>query len=170
MAAQATPSTVPYSGAAGATTVNGYPIADHVSAYFGSITYTHTFTSALLDVARLTGQRNNNFQNFPIGTTPGPSKLGIGITPDLVTVPPIIDLEGQACSPDTIPLGRPTSWTTPSRSPTISAWTQGQALIKAGFSLELPGRDDLRLLPERRIRFLRAGTRASVRATTAPIS
>jgi len=72
---------VPFSGSSGATTVSGYPVADDVAAYFANIVYSHTFTPALLNQARLTAQRNNNYQNFPIGTQPGPSQLGIGLTP-----------------------------------------------------------------------------------------
>jgi len=44
LAEQDTPSTVPYSGSSGATTVSGYPIADDVTAYFGNVAYSHTFS------------------------------------------------------------------------------------------------------------------------------
>jgi hypothetical protein len=132
IAAQDTPSTVPFSGASGATTVNGYPIADDVSAYFGSITYTHTFTSALLDVARLTGQRNDNFQNFPIGTTPGPSKLGINITPDLVDGPTNIDLLGSGMFAGFNPFGPANIVDNTITFTNDLAWTKGRHSIKGG--------------------------------------
>jgi hypothetical protein len=132
MAAQDTPSTVPFSGASGATTVSGYPIADDVSAYFGSITYTHTFTPALLDVARLTGQRNNNFQNFPIGTTPGPSQLGIKITPDLVDGPTNIDLLGSGMFAGFNPFGPANIVDNTITFTNDLAWTKGRHSVKGG--------------------------------------
>ena len=95
MAAQDSPNVIPFSGSSGATTISGFPVSTGVSAYFGNIAYTHTFTPATLDVARLTAQRNNTAQNYPIGTQPGPASLGIGITPDLVDGPTIINLEGS---------------------------------------------------------------------------
>ena len=132
MAAQDTPSTVPFSGSSGATTVSGYPIADDVSAYFGSITYTHTFTPTLLNVARLTGQRNNNFQNFPIGTTPGPSQLGIKITPDLVDGPTNIDLLGSGMFAGFNPFGPANIVDNTITFTNDLAWTKGRHSVKGG--------------------------------------
>ena len=75
--------------------MNGFPVSDDVAAYFGNVGYTHSFSPAIINVARFTAQRNNTKQNYPIGTLPGPSQLGIGITPDLVDGPTIINLEGS---------------------------------------------------------------------------
>jgi hypothetical protein len=132
MAAQDSPSTVPYSGAAGATTVSGFPVSDDVEAYFANLTYTHTFTPTLLNVARLTGQRNNNFQNFPIGTKPGPSQLGIGITPDLVDGPTNIDLLGSGMFAGYNPFGPANIVDNTVTGTDDLSWTRGKHSFKAG--------------------------------------
>ena len=156
LAEQDTPSTVPYSGSSGATTVSGYPVADDVTAYFGNMAYSHTFSPSLLDQARLTAQRNNNCQNFPIGTQPGPSQLGINITPDLVDGPTNINLEGRGMFAGYNPFGPANIVDNTFTFTNDLSWTQGQALAQVRFLLlGLSRRDDLRLLPERRVRFLR---------------
>ncbi|HUA58050.1 MAG TPA: TonB-dependent receptor, partial [Verrucomicrobiae bacterium] len=132
MAAQDTPSTVPYSGAAGATTVSGYPVADDVSAYFANLTYTHTFTPTLLNVLRLTGQRNNNFQNYPIGNKPGPSQLGINITPDLVDGPTNIDLLGSGMFAGYNPFGPANIVDNTLTVTNDLSWTRGKHSFKYG--------------------------------------
>jgi outer membrane receptor protein involved in Fe transport len=133
MAAQDTPSTVPFSGSSGATTVNGYPISDDVEAYFGSITYTHTFTPALLNVLRFTAQRNNNFQNYPIGNTLGPSQLGISITPDLVDGPTNIFLEGSGMFAGYNPFGPANIVDNTFTFTDDLSWTKGKHALKGGF-------------------------------------
>jgi hypothetical protein len=133
VAAQDTPSTVPFSGSSGATTVNGYPIANDVAAYFGSITYHHTFTPALLNVARLTGQRNNNFQNYPIGSHPGPAQLGINITPDLVDGPTNINLLGSGMFAGYNPFGPANIVDNTVTFTNDLSWTRGRHSLKGGF-------------------------------------
>ena len=132
MAAQDSPSTVPYSGASGATTVSGFPVSDDVEAYFANITFTHTFTPTLLNVARLTGQRNNNFQNYPIGTRPGPSQLGINITPDLVDGPTNIDLLGSGMFAGYNPFGPANIVDDTITFTDDLSWTRGKHSFKAG--------------------------------------
>ncbi len=132
IAAQDSPSTVPYSGAAGATTVSGYPVSDDAEAYFANLTYTHTFTPTLLDVARLTGQRNNNFQNFPVGTKPGPAQLGINITPDLVDGPTNIDLLGSGMFAGYNPFGPANIVDDTVTFTNDLSWTRGKHSFKAG--------------------------------------
>jgi outer membrane receptor protein involved in Fe transport len=94
-AAQDSPSTVPFSGSQGATTVNGYPVANDMTAYFGNVAFNHTFSPTLLNQLRVTAQRNNTHQNFPLGTKPRAADLGVGLTPDLSDGPPIINLIGS---------------------------------------------------------------------------
>ena len=133
MAAQDTPSTVPFSGASGATTVNGFPVSDDVAAYLGNVAYIHTFTPAIINVARFTAQRNNTRQNYPIGTQPGPSQLGIGITPDKVDGNTIINLEGSGLFAGYNPFG-PANIVDDTLTFTDDfSWTRGAHSIKAGF-------------------------------------
>ncbi len=132
IAAQDSPSTLPYSGASGATTVSGYPISDDAEAYFANLTYTHTFTPTLLNVARLTGQRNNNFQNFPVGAKPGPAQLGINITPDLVDGPTNIDLLGSGMFAGYNPFGPANIVDDTITGTNDLSWTRGKHSFKAG--------------------------------------
>ena len=133
LAEQDTPSTVPYSGSSGATTVSGYPVADDVTAYFGNVAYSHTFSPSLLDQARLTAQRNNNYQNFPIGTKPGPSQLGINITPDLVDGPTNIFLEGSGMFAGYNPFGPANIVDNTFTFTNDLSWTRGKHSLKFGF-------------------------------------
>ena len=133
LATQDSPSTVPFSGSSGATTVNGFPVSDDVGAYFGNVAYTYSFSPAIIDVARLTAQRNNTKQNYPIGTLPGPSNLGIGITPDLVDGPTIINLEGSGLFAGYNPFGPANIVDNTITFTNDFSWTRGAHSMKAGF-------------------------------------
>jgi len=133
LAAQDSPSTVPFSQAAGATTVNGFPISDDVAAYFGNVSFIHSFSPAIINVARFTAQRNNTFQNRPIGTLPGPANLGIGITPDLVDGPTIINLEGSGLFAGYNPFGPANIIDNTLTFTDDLSWTRGSHSLKAGF-------------------------------------
>lgn len=92
-------------GAADTATLNpfnnsnvvGYPVNRDVQSYFGTLTYTHTFTPSLLNEARMTAQRNNNNQSVPTGNFTGvtASTLGIGVTPDKSTGPTDLGFLGE---------------------------------------------------------------------------
>jgi hypothetical protein len=133
MAAQDSPSTVPFSGSSGATTVAGYPISDDVSAYFGNVGYTHSFSPATINMARFTAQRNNTMQNYPIGKLPGPAALGIGITPDLVDGPTIINLEGSGLFAGYNPFGPANIVDNTLTFTDDFSWIRGSHSFKAGF-------------------------------------
>ena len=132
-AAQDTPSTVPFSGSSGATTISGYPVADDVAAYFANIAYSHTFTPSLLNQARFTAQRNNNYQNFPIGTKPGPAQLGVGLTPDLTDGPTIINLMGSGLFAGYNPFGPANIVDNTFTFTNDLSWTRGKHSLKFGF-------------------------------------
>jgi outer membrane receptor protein involved in Fe transport len=132
-AAQDTPSTVPFSGSSGATTITGYPVADDVAAYFANIAYSHTFTPSLLNQARFTAQRNNNYQNFPIGTKPGPAQLGVGLTPDLTDGPTIINLMGSGLFAGYNPFGPANIVDNTFTFTNDLSWTRGKHSLKFGF-------------------------------------
>jgi hypothetical protein len=133
LAAQDSPNTIPFSGSSGATTVNGYPVSTDVGAYFGNVGYTHSFSPATINVARLTAQRNNTKQNYPIGTQPGPADLGIGITPDLVDGPTIINLIGSGQFVGYNPYGPANIVDNTLTFTDDFSWTHGSHSVKAGF-------------------------------------
>ena len=71
--------------------VAGYPDITKTTAFFGNIAYTRTFSPALLNEARVTAQRANKLQDQPATTLPTASQLGINITPDRASGPPLLD-------------------------------------------------------------------------------
>jgi outer membrane receptor protein involved in Fe transport len=91
------PQLIPFSyyGPATGSNVPGFPDVTNINSYFGTLTYTHTFTPALLNEFRATAQRYNNQQYVPAKTLPGPAQLGIGITPDASVGPPEMFLNGS---------------------------------------------------------------------------
>lgn len=70
--------------------VTGYPSLNQTNNYFLNITYTRTFSSAMLNELRATAQRRYFFGDKPATTLPPPSTLGVGITPDLPNGPAIL--------------------------------------------------------------------------------
>lgn len=84
-----------YNGPATGSNVPGFPDITQINSYFGTLTYTHTFTPALLNEFRATAQRYNNQQYVPAKSLPGPAELGIGITPDASVGPPQMFLNGS---------------------------------------------------------------------------
>jgi outer membrane receptor protein involved in Fe transport len=70
--------------------VNGYPNTTKTDNYYGSVDYTKTFRPTLLNDFRFTAQRTESLQAVPAASLPTPSQLGIGITPDNATGPPIL--------------------------------------------------------------------------------
>jgi Carboxypeptidase regulatory-like domain/TonB-dependent Receptor Plug Domain/TonB dependent receptor len=113
--------------------VVGYPDYNESDTYFGSISWTHTFTPTLLNSARFTAQRTDTFQGYPAASLPGPQQLGINITPDQTTGPSIISLQGSNL---TVGFGNqgPTSLidNTFAFDDNLS-WIKGAHSIKAGF-------------------------------------
>jgi phage baseplate assembly protein gpV len=73
-----------------APNVPGYPATNQFDNYFGNLAYTKTITPRMLNEFHMTAQRAGNSLNFPARTLPGPSNLGVNITPDQVTGPPQI--------------------------------------------------------------------------------
>ena len=132
-AAQDSPNVIPFSGSSGATTVSGFPVSTGAAAYMGNVGYTHSFSPATINVARFTAQRNNTKQNYPIGTQPGPSQLGIGITPDLVDGNTIINLIGSGLFAGYNPFGPANIVDNTFTFTDDFSWTRGSHLLKTGF-------------------------------------
>jgi hypothetical protein len=70
--------------------VPGYSDTNNDLRYFANIAYTKVITPRLLNEARITVQRENHLQAAPVGTKPTPAQLGIQITPDNATGPPLL--------------------------------------------------------------------------------
>jgi len=82
------PQLVPFTGG---SDVAGYPDIDRFRQYFGNIAYTRTLSPNLLNEARFTAQRYNTLQDQPATKLPTAAALGINITPDNPTGPPLLD-------------------------------------------------------------------------------
>ncbi len=74
--------------------VPGFPINRGNDTFSGTLAYTHTFTPALLNELRVTAQRLDHSQDVPANKQPDASQLGINITPDQNTGPPIMFFDG----------------------------------------------------------------------------
>jgi len=77
--------------ASSTVSAGGFPAETRTKTYFLSLNYVRTFSPSALNDFRLTAQRNNNFQAVPAKKLPTPTELGIGITSDEPTGPPILD-------------------------------------------------------------------------------
>ncbi|QOY88582.1 TonB-dependent receptor [Paludibaculum fermentans] len=80
------PSLLPFSG----VNVPGYPVNSDRTRKFASIDYVRTFSGSLINDLRFSAQRNDGKQAFPATKLPTAKELGVGITPDESTGPPIL--------------------------------------------------------------------------------
>ncbi len=113
--------------------VPGYPITTLINSYFGTVTYSHTFTPSLLNEFRATAQRYNNVQDIPAKSLPGPNQLGINVTPDAATGPSLLDFEGENVITGFSPNG-PTALVNNTYAVYDNvSWTRGKHDFKFGF-------------------------------------
>lgn len=113
--------------------VAGFPGIYQTNTYFGAVTYTHTFTPALLNEFRVTGQRRSHTQAVPATTQPTASQLGVNITPDQPTGPPIIGFLGSGLSIGESPQGPTTEIDNTYAFYDNVSWTHGSHNAKFGF-------------------------------------
>ncbi len=113
--------------------VPGYPATTQTNSYFGTLTYTHTFTPALLNEFRATAQRYNNIQGLPARSLPGPNQLGIGTTPDASTGPALLDFQGENVITGFNPNGPTTLINNTYTVYDNVSWTRGKHDFKFGF-------------------------------------
>lgn len=73
--------------------VPGFPSLNRTNNYYGSVTYSRSLTSKVLNEFRFNAQRRNFLGDKPAKTLPTPTSLGFGITPDLPDGPPIISFD-----------------------------------------------------------------------------
>ena len=70
--------------------VPGYSDTNNDRRYFANLAYTKVISPTLLNEVRMTVQRINHLQAAPVGKKPTPADLGIQITPDNPTGPPLL--------------------------------------------------------------------------------
>ncbi|HTC33438.1 MAG TPA: carboxypeptidase regulatory-like domain-containing protein [Bryobacteraceae bacterium] len=123
--------TYPYSNA----NVNGYTSGNFYQTYSGNINYLHVFTPTLLNEARITAVRNDTTQSVPNGALSKvtPADLGINITPDQVTGPPLLIFEGSGLTTGYDPGGPTTFANTVYAYYDNLTWSKGRHNMKFGF-------------------------------------
>jgi Carboxypeptidase regulatory-like domain/TonB-dependent Receptor Plug Domain len=115
--------------------VSGYNAANFLQTYSGSINYTHVFTPSLLNEGRMTAVRNASDNSVPITSLDNvtPADLGINITPDLVTGPPVLYFYGSGLTIGFSPYGPTTFANTIYSYYDNLTWTKGRHNMKFGF-------------------------------------
>ncbi len=101
--------------------------------YYGAVTYTHIFTPVLLNELRVTAQRNNLQSYQPAGTRPTASELGVGVTPDQPTGPPLLSFNGSSLSVGYSPNGPTNLIDNTYAFYDNVAWSKGSHNFKFGF-------------------------------------
>lgn len=119
----------------GNASVSGYSAANYGQTYSGSINYIHVFTPSILNEARVTAVRTTPSQDIPLGplSKVTPADLGINITPDLVTGPPILYFYGTGLSTGFSGGGPTTFANTVYAYYDNLSWTKGKHTMKYGF-------------------------------------
>ncbi len=113
--------------------VVGYPTTSGTTSYFGSVAYTHTFSPTVLNELRVTAQRSNLVQAIPAASGPTAADLGINITPDQSTGPPIIGLLGSGTNVGFSPQGPTNEIDNTYAYYDNLSWTKGKHNMKFGF-------------------------------------
>jgi Carboxypeptidase regulatory-like domain/TonB-dependent Receptor Plug Domain len=115
--------------------VSGYNAANFLQTYSGNINYTHVFTPALLNEARITAVRTVSDDSVPLGSLQSvtPAVLGINITPDLATGPPVLYFDGTGLTTGYSPYGPTTFASTIYSYSDNLTWTKGRHNMKFGF-------------------------------------
>jgi outer membrane receptor protein involved in Fe transport len=121
-------------GPSNTSNVVGYPSTYANTSYFGSVTYTHTFTPALLNELRVTAQRLNVQQSIPASKLPTPAQLGTSIISDDPTGPPVLILGGSNLDIGNSPLGPTREIDNTYVFADSLSWIKGKHNLKLGFS------------------------------------
>lgn len=112
--------------------VNGFPNSTFAHRYLGSVNYTKTISPTIVNEFRFTAQRNNQLQAVPSVKAPLASDLGVGITPDDPSGPPILGFTSMVAgfSPQgpTALIDNTYTW-----ADSLS-WIRGHHGLKMGFS------------------------------------
>jgi hypothetical protein len=115
--------------------VSGYNAAFFLQTYSGNINYSHVFTPSLLNEARIGAVRTTSDDSVPVGSLQSvtPSVLGINITPDIVTGPPVLYFDGTGLTTGFSPYGPTTFANTIYSYYDNLTWTKGRHNMKFGF-------------------------------------
>ncbi len=115
--------------------MGGYTTATFNQTYSGIITYTHVFTPSLLNEARITAVRSDPDRSLPTTALSKvtPADLGINITPDIATGPPILFFDGTDLTVGFSPFGPTTFANTIYAYYDNLTWTKGRHNMKFGF-------------------------------------
>lgn len=116
-----------------ASSVVGFPITFSNTTYFGSVSYTHTFTPALLNELRVTAQRSSRTQAIPASKAPVASDLGINLPSDDPTGPPRLGFLGSGLSIGFSPQGPTREVDNTYAFYDNLAWVRGNHSLKFGF-------------------------------------
>jgi outer membrane receptor protein involved in Fe transport len=128
------PSLFPFGSSTGAfSSFAGFPVTSSDTTYFGGVTYTHTFTPSLLNELRVTAQRINHTQAIPASVQPTAAQLGVNITPDQSTGPPIIGLLGSGTTIGFSPQGPTNEIDNTYAFSDNFSWNKGSHSFKFGF-------------------------------------
>ena len=73
--------------------VPGFPVVYRFQQYFLNVAYTRNWSNALLNEFRVTAQRTNNQQAFPVRSNSSPGDVGVAIHSDDPTGVPIIQFD-----------------------------------------------------------------------------
>jgi len=115
--------------------VTAYNAAFFTQTYSGSVNYTHVFTPSLLNEARITAVRSDSDNSVPLGSSQSvtPATLGINITPDLDTGPPVLYFDASGLTTGYSPYGPTTFANTIYSYYDNLTWTRGRHNMKFGF-------------------------------------
>jgi outer membrane receptor protein involved in Fe transport len=116
-----------------AANVPGFPVTSGNDVFSGTLNYTHTFTPALLNELRVTAQRLDHTQAIPATKQPDASALGINITPDQNTGPPIVGFLGTGMQVGFSPQGPTREVDNTYAVYDNVSWTKGRHNWKFGF-------------------------------------
>ncbi len=126
------PTVEPFSTTGYSSSTPGLPYSNQANTYLANVAYTKVFSPELLNEFRAGAQRSNAWQGVPLGKLPTPADLGMAITPDLPTGPPLLSFFSG------LTVGAPGQGPTDLVSTTYNlsdslSWTHGRHTFKTGF-------------------------------------
>jgi outer membrane receptor protein involved in Fe transport len=113
--------------------VAGFPVSYTNTTYFGSVSYTHTFTPSLLNEFRATAQRLLGEQAIPTKTNPTAVELGMNLPSDDPTGPPQLGFFGSNITTGPSIQGPTTFANNTYAIYDNLSWTRGAHNLKFGF-------------------------------------
>jgi len=117
----------------GSSNLPGYPNLTLSNRYFGTATYTKTFSPAIVNQFSFTAQRNHGVQGVPGIKAPTPADLGVGIISDDPTSPTVLGFNaggsiGFSVQGPTALINNTYTW-----ADSLN-WTKGRHGLKMGFA------------------------------------